>query len=79
MRGAIEIKNKAKGERVVKALKRKQIRAKADADVGISGAGKQIEKLERELAAQGKIIAGLTVVVDKLWKWKMEQEMKEGE
>lgn len=78
MSGTIEIKNKKKGERFVKQLKKKQTRAKVDAETGITGAGKQMEKMEKQLVALKKTVAGHQKTIDKLWAWKMESEMKDG-
>ncbi len=77
MGGAVKIPNKKQGERQVKALLRNQTRVKADADTGIPGAGKQMEKLEKQLAALKKTIAGHQKTIDKLWAWKMAQELKD--
>ncbi len=77
MGGTLEFKDKAKGERFIKQLKKKQTRAKVDTETGIPGAGKQMEKMEKQIAALKKAIAGHQKTIDKLWAWKMAQEMKE--
>ena len=77
MSGTIEIKNKKKGERAVKALIKKRVLNKVDTDTGIPGAGKQIEKLEKRIKSLEDTLTGLGVTVGKLHRWKMESEMKD--
>jgi len=76
MGGTIEIKDKKKGERTVKALLKKQTRAKADAETGIPGTGKRMEQLEKRIKDLEKANSSLTLTVGKLWKWKIETEMR---
>ena len=49
MSGAITIKSKAKGERVVKGLIKTQQDAKIDEELGIEGASKKLQRLERKV------------------------------
>ncbi|KKL06486.1 hypothetical protein LCGC14_2595520, partial [marine sediment metagenome] len=51
MGGAVKIPNKKQGERLVKALLRNQTRAKVDTETGIPGAGKQMEKMEKQITS----------------------------
>ncbi len=65
-------------ERDVKRLLKGQQSARTDAEIPeIENAGKRLERMEKELAAVKKKLAGQAVTIGKLWKWKMEQE-KEG-
>ncbi len=76
MNGNITIKDKKKGERVVKRLLKKQTMAKVDKETGIPGAGKQIEALQKEVAALKRANTSLTMTVGKLWKWKCDTREK---
>lgn len=76
MGGSITIKDKKKGERFVKSLKKGQTRAKVDAETGIPGAMKIIEKLEKRIKDLEKANTSLSTTVGLLWKWKIETEMK---
>jgi len=73
---SITIKDKKKGARVVKALTKPQSRAKVDAEMGVEGAHVKLERLEAEVKKLKEKVAKLSGQYDKLWKWKMEQEMK---
>lgn len=55
--GKLQIRDKKKGERAVKQLRRSQQRAEVDAETGIPGAGERLEKMEKELEKQKKTIA----------------------
>jgi len=79
MSGQLEIKNKAKGERVVKEFKKQQTRRKVDEETGIPGAMELIEKLQKEVAALKKKTAGHEKILQKLWNWKLKQEMGDKE
>lgn len=64
-------------QRQVKALKRNQTRSRTNAEIPeIESAGIRLERLERELAAVKKKLAGQAVTIGKLHKWKMEQERR---
>lgn len=76
MGGAIKIKSEAEGKRKVKALLKNQTRTKVDAETGIPGAGKQMEKMEKRIEALEQEIAKLSGQYDNLWAWKMQQELK---
>jgi len=76
MGGAITIKDKKKGARVVKALTKPQSRAKVDAEVGVEGAHVKLELLEAEVKKLKKKVAGHEKTIGLLWKWKLEQEIK---
>lgn len=77
MGGAIIIKNKKKGELQVNALLRNQTARKVDAETGISGAGKQMEKMTKRIEALEKAIAQMTSQYNLLIAWKSEQDMKD--
>lgn len=76
MSGTLEFKSKQQGERFINQLKKKQTRAKVDTETGIPGYMKLIENLQKDMAALKKANSALTVTVGKLWKWKVETEMK---
>ena len=77
MQGKILIKNKAQGERAVKGLLKTQTAKKVDTETGIPGAGKQMEALQKEITSLKKSLSGLSLTVGKLWKDKVEREMRD--
>ena len=64
--------------RTIKALTRQQTKAKVEAEVGVTGAMELIEKVEKELKAQKKVLKKLSGQCDKLWAWKIETELRRG-
>lgn len=77
MGGKLKAKTEKDGKRIVKALTKKQTRAKVDTETGIPGAGKQLEALQKDISALKKANSALTVTVGKLWKDKVERDMRE--
>ena len=74
MDGKLRVKTEKEGKRLVKALTKPQTRAKVEAE--IPGAMDLIEKLQKDVAALKKKVAGHEKIIQKLWVWKMEQEKK---
>lgn len=68
--------SKKNAARTIKALTRGQTRTKVDAEVGIPGAMKIIEKLEKRIGDLEQKISKLSGQYDLLWAWKMESEMR---
>lgn len=54
----LQIRDKKKGERAVKQLRRAQQRVEVDAHTEIKGAGERLEKMGNEIAKLKKTIAG---------------------
>ncbi len=77
MGGKLKAKTEEEASRIIKGLTRTQTRAKVDAETGIPGAGKQMEKMAKQIAALKKKVAGHQKTINKLWVWKMAQEMKD--
>lgn len=67
MGGAVKITNRTKGERQVKALLRNQTRVKVDAETSISGAGKQMEKMEKRIEKLEKRVKALEAREEEWW------------
>jgi hypothetical protein len=76
MDGKLHVKTKEQAERLAKSLKRKQTRDKIDAEMGIPGAHKQFEKMQKEIQGLKLLVAGQEVRIQKLMVWKIQQEMK---
>ena len=77
MGGGIQIRDKRKGDAVVKALTKKRKRVQADAETGIEGAGKRFEKQEKRIADLEQEMKVLRAQTADVWAWwKNSQEGK---
>lgn len=76
MGGKLKAKTEKDATRIIKGLTRNQTRVKVDAETGIPGAGKQLEKMEKRIEALEQQIAKISGQYDKLWAWKLQQELK---
>ena len=78
MAGKLQIRDKRKGEAVAKGLLKKRKRVQADTEIGIEGAGKRLEKLERRIEELEGEVALLRAQTADVWAWwKNTQEVND--